>query len=96
MIESLSAQIALLAFAAAIVAGLCAGNSPATVLTRALVAMVVALLAGKLAAWTIKLILRDHLRQKKLAVDKTHLASVKASEGTEPHDDQSNTTVGTE
>jgi hypothetical protein len=96
MIGSLSAQIALLAFAAAIVAGLCAGNTPATVLTRALVAMLVALLAGKLAAWTVKAVLRDHLRHKKLAIDEAHLATVKASEGAGQDDDQSNTTVGTE
>ena len=96
MIGSLSAQIALLAFAAAIVAGLCAGNSPATVLTRALVAMVVALLVGKLAAWAAKAVLCDHLRHRKLAVDQAHLASAEAPEGTGQHDNQSSTTVGTE
>ncbi len=95
MIGSLCAQIALLAFAAAIVAGLYAGNSPTTVLTRALVAMVVALLVGKLAAWTTRLVLRDHLRHKKLAVDKAYLASVKDSEEVEQGNDESNTTVRT-
>jgi hypothetical protein len=96
MIGNLSAQIALLAFAAAIVAGLCAGNSPATVLSRALIAMLVTLPAGRLVAWTTKAVLRDHLRHKKLAIDKAHLDSVKASAEAGPGDDQSNTMVGTE
>jgi hypothetical protein len=96
MIGSLSAQIALLAFAAAIAAGLCAGNSPATVLTRALVAMVVTLPAAKLAAWSTRAVLRDHVRHKKLAIDKVHLASVKATEAAGRHDGHENTTVGTE
>jgi len=76
MVGSLSAQIALLAFAAAIVAGLAAGNSAATVLTRALVAMVAALLVGKLAAGSIKLVLRDHLQRRKLAIDQAHVAAL--------------------
>jgi hypothetical protein len=96
MIGSLCAQIALLAFAAAIVAGLYAGNTPVTVLTRALVAMVVALLIGKLAGWTNRLVLHDHLRRKKLAIDQAHLDAAREAEGTEAEDDQSGTKVGTE
>lgn len=74
MVGSVTAQIALLAFALAIVVGLYAGNSPATVLARALVAMVVALGVGTLAGWTIKLVLRDHLQCKKVAIDQAHVA----------------------
>jgi len=72
MIGSISAQVALLAFAAAIAAGLYAGNSAVTVLMRAMVAMVIALLAGKLAGWTTKLVLRDYLQRKKLRIDQSH------------------------
>ena len=75
MIGRISAQIALLAFAAAIVAGLCAGNSPAVVLQRALVAMFVGLLVGKLVGWTTKLALRDHLQRKKAVIDDGHKAT---------------------
>jgi hypothetical protein len=83
MLGNISAQVALLAFAAAIVAGLFVGNSPATVLIRALVAMFVALLVGKLASWAIKLVLRDHLQRKKLAIDQAHssVAQPSAPEG---------------
>ena len=95
MIGSVSAQIALLAFAAAIIAGLAAGNSPTTVLTRALVTMFVALMVGKLVAWTTKLILRDHLQHRKLAIDKAHLASLQRSEPAKQSGDESNTTVRT-
>jgi hypothetical protein len=75
MVGSISAQIALLAFAAAVFAGLYAGNSAATVLLRALVAMLVALLVGKLAGWTTKLVLRDYSQRKKLAIDQSHSAT---------------------
>ena len=76
MIGSISAQIALLAFAAAIIAGLSAGNSSMTVLLRALAIMFLALVVGKFAAWSTKLVLRDHLQKKKLAVDKAHVAVI--------------------
>ena len=59
MIRTIGAQIALVAFAAAILAGLYAGNSPVTVLTRALLAMIVALFVGQAVAWSIKLVLRE-------------------------------------
>ena len=69
MVGSISAQVALLAFAAAILAGLYAGNSPVTVLTRALVALLVALLVGKLASWAIKQVWHDHVQRKQLAAE---------------------------
>lgn len=84
MINSIAAQIALLAFALAIVAGLAAGNSPATVLTRALIAMFVGMSIGKLVAWTSKLVLRDHLQHKKRAIDEAHDAAAKPSEESVP------------
>lgn len=90
MTSSLSAQIALLAFAAAIAAGLYAGNSTATVLIRALIAMFVGFGVGKLASWTGKLVLRDHLQRKKLAIDRAQGASEDASQPQQP-DKQSQT-----
>jgi len=80
MIQTIGAQIALVAFAAAILAGLCTGNSPATVLTRALTALVIALFVGQGVAWTIKLVLRDHLRKRKLAVDREHITALRSAD----------------
>ena len=84
MVGSISAQIALLAFAAAIVAGLSAGNSPVTVLTRALIAMCIALFVGRLTAWSTKLVLRDHLQRKKRAIDEAHIAAGTEAEPEKP------------
>ena len=69
MIGSISIQVALLAFAAAIVAGLYAQNSAAVVLQRALVALLVGLVVGKIVAWSTKLVLRDHLQRRKYGID---------------------------
>lgn len=79
MISNLSAQIALLAFAGAILSGLYAGNSPTTVLGRALAAMLAALLVGQLAAWAAKLALRDHLQRRKMAIDREHTEANKTA-----------------
>lgn len=78
MLGSVSAQVGLLAFAAAIVAGLYAGNAPATVLTRALAAMLVGFLVGRLVCGAIRLVLRDHLQRKKRAIDQSHAPSTEA------------------
>ena len=75
MIGRISAQVALLAFAAALLAGLCAGNSATVVLERALIAMFVGLVVGMLASWTGKVVLRDHLQRKKLTPEKPHGAN---------------------
>ncbi|MFQ5807130.1 MAG: hypothetical protein ACE5I3_11840 [Phycisphaerae bacterium] len=84
MIGSISVQVALLAFAAAIVAGLSAGNSAVLVLQRALIAMLAGLLVGKFVSWTTKLVLRDYLQRKKLAVDQAHRASTESFDSEEP------------
>jgi dsRNA-specific ribonuclease len=84
MIRTIGAQIALVAFAATVLAGLYTGNSSATVLTRALLAMVAALVVGQGVAWAVKLVLRDHLRQRKLAIDREHFAALEDSEQEEP------------
>ncbi len=72
MVRSIGAQLGLLAFAAAILAGLYAGNSPATILIRALLVMAGACAAGQGLGWASKQVLRDHLQRKKLAMDKEH------------------------
>ncbi len=78
MVRSIGAQVALLAFGVATLAGLIAGNSPATVLTRALVALVVGLIVGQGAAWAGKLVIRDHLQRKKHAIDHEHFEASQA------------------
>lgn len=80
MIGSLSAQIALAAFAFAILGGLYAGNSPMTILQRALLIMAAAALVGQAAGWVAKAILADHLRQKKRGIDERHMAAIRGAE----------------
>jgi hypothetical protein len=77
MTRSIGAQIGLLAFAVALVAGLYAGNSATVALTRALLAMVLGLFLGQMIGWGAKAVLRDHLQKKKLAIDSEHVAAVR-------------------
>lgn len=78
MIHSVSAQLACLSFSLAVVAGLRAGNSFLTVLTRALVAMIVALVIARVVAALGALVIREHLVNRKLDIDRAHLAAVAA------------------
>jgi hypothetical protein len=82
MVQSIGAQIGLLAFAAAILAGLLAGNSPSGILFRALLAMLGGATVGQLASWTAKLVLRDYLQRRKLEVDRAHIEAMRALPGT--------------
>ncbi len=90
MVRSLGAQLGLLAFTVAIVAGLNVGNSPTTILIRALLAMLAAYVLGKAVAWTGSIMLRDHLQRRKLSIDRAHneavreLAAQPAAEPTAP------------
>jgi len=77
MVRGIGAQIGLLAFAVAVLAGLYSGNSVTVTLTRALVAMVIGSLVGQVAGWTAKLVLRDHLQRKKVEIDREHLAALR-------------------
>ncbi len=72
MVSSASVQVGLLAFALAIAAGLYSGNSATTVLSRALVAMVVGLVAARLAGGAMRLVLREYLQQKKYEIDRRY------------------------
>lgn len=78
MVRSIGAQIGLLAFAVAIIAGLSVGNSPTTILIRALLIMLAACVLGQLVGWTGKLVLRDHLQKKKLEIDRAHREAIRA------------------
>lgn len=82
MVGGLSAQIGLLAFAVAIIAGLSTGNSAVTILLRAIISMFAALLVAQLAAWCAKQILRDHLQKSKRSIDEAHIAALRE------HDDE--------
>lgn len=78
MIGTLSSQVGLLAFAMAIFAGMYAGNSPFTILTRALLIMVGAGTVGHIAAGAARVVLREYLQSRKVAIDREHLDAAKA------------------
>jgi hypothetical protein len=84
MIKGIGAQIGLLAFGAAILAGLWAGNSPTTVMLRAVAALIIAFGVGQFGAWAVKLILADYLREKKLQIDREHIEALKSIREHEP------------
>lgn len=84
MLQTISAQIALLTFALAVVAGVVAGNSPITILTRGLISMIVALLVGQIAAAVCKAVLRDYLQKRKHGMDLAHVASLNAVMAEQP------------
>jgi hypothetical protein len=79
VVRRIGAQIALLAFSLAILAGLYAGNQPGTILTRAWIALLLGLLLGQAAAWTGKAVLRDFLRQRKVELDRKHFDALRAA-----------------
>jgi len=81
MVRSLGAQIGLLVFAVALIAGISAGNPVTVVLTRALIALVLGALLGQAAGWTAKLVLREYLQRQKIAIDHEHLTAIRALMG---------------
>ncbi len=76
MSRSLPSRIALLAFSVAVVAGLRAANSAATVLWRALAAMFVAYVVGELALWASRQVVREHVQRRKWETDKRHVEAL--------------------
>jgi len=84
MVRNTGAQLGLLAFTVAILAGLYAGNSVLLVLTRALFALLLGAVIGQLAGWAAKAVLRDHLQKKKLQIDRAHIEAVRALAGEAP------------
>lgn len=79
MIGRFGSQLALLAFAGALVVGIAVGNAPSTVLIRALTVMVVALFVGQLVGWTSRLVIRDHLQNRKAQLDREHVEATRAA-----------------
>lgn len=80
MVGNVGAQVALLAFAVAIMAGLQAGNGVVTILTRAIVCMFVASFVGQVVAWMAKLVLRDVFQARKIKMDQAHVEALEAIE----------------
>jgi len=78
MVQSLGAQVGLLAFAVGLIAGLYAGNDAGTTLIRALLAMIAGAAIGQMAGWMAKLVLRDYLQRKKRQIDREHIEAVRA------------------
>lgn len=79
MTRIVAAQMGLLAFACAIFAGLYAGNSATTIMSRALLALLAGVLVGQSAALVGKLLLREHLQRRKTSIDKAHVAAMSAA-----------------
>lgn len=82
MVRSLGAQLGLLAFAVAIAAGLYAGNSPTTILFRALLSLLLGCAVGQTVGWMGKLALREYFQRRKLNIDKAHQVAVTAAKST--------------
>ena len=78
MIRTMGAQIGLLAFTVAIVAGIYVGNPGTVVLLRGLLALLLGALIGQAVGWTAKLVLRDHLQRRKLRIDREHFEAIRA------------------
>ena len=72
MTRIIAAQLGLFAFGVTVCVGLFVGNSFSTVVTRALTAMIVVAMTGYLAGWAGRIILRDHLLQRKLKIEREH------------------------
>lgn len=86
MVQRIGAQIALLSFALAVLAGLAVGNPPTTILLRALAALFIGLLVGQFCAWTSKLVVRDHLLRRKIEIDRAHTAHMLEMNRPDPDD----------
>jgi hypothetical protein len=94
MTRRIAAQIALLAFACALVAGLIRGNSATTVLSRALLALVAGFAIGQVAALTARVLIRDHLQRRKVAIDRAHVAALSGPAGSAEIEGTSNQEAG--
>jgi divalent metal cation (Fe/Co/Zn/Cd) transporter len=77
MVGSLGAQIGLLAFTIALLAGTLVGNTPTVVLLRALGALVIGAVVGQAAGWAAKQVLREYLQKRKSEIDRRHFAEMR-------------------
>jgi hypothetical protein len=80
MVGNVGAQVGLLAFAIAVIAGLSAGNAPVTILTRALVGMFAAALVAQVVAWAARSVLREHLQSRKVKIDHDHYQALRTED----------------
>ncbi len=80
MTRTIGAQLGLLAFGTALVAGLYAGNSVVVILTRALIALVAGALLGQIVGVMARALLRDHLQKRKADIDSEHVRQLQASQ----------------
>lgn len=78
MTQTIGAQLGLFAFAAALLAGLFAGNTAHVTVLRALAVMIAATLVGQLAGAAAKVVLREYLQRHKTQIDREHTASMAA------------------
>ncbi|QOJ14391.1 MAG: hypothetical protein HRU75_06960 [Planctomycetia bacterium] len=79
MQQAIAAQVALLAFSAALVAGLLAGNTPLTILSRSLIVMLGALIVARVVGECARRVLRDHLQKRKVEIDRSHVDGAEAA-----------------
>ncbi len=82
MVRNTGAQIGLLAFAVALLAGIQAGNPVTVVLARAMGALFMGAMVGQCAGLAAKHVLREHLQRRKLVIDRAHLAAMREIVGT--------------
>ncbi len=65
----LAGCFAMAAFAVAILAGLAGGNSPASILLKALIAMIVCYPVGLMIGLAVQRVISDHLEAQQKAID---------------------------
>lgn len=78
MTQTIGAQLGLFAFAAALLAGLFAGNTAHVTVLRALAVMIVATFVGQMVGAAAKVVIREHLQRRKVQIDQEHMASMAA------------------
>lgn len=78
MTRSIAAQVGLLSFGVAVLAGLLAGNGALTILGRGIGALLIGVLLGHVVAAAARTLLREHLLGRKMQIDRDHLAALKA------------------
>lgn len=80
MVQRISAQIGLLAFASAIIVGLWVSNSFETTLLRAIMIMLGSVIVAQFVLAGAKQVVREELQRRKLNIDRAHVSAVRAAE----------------
>ena len=84
-----SGSLALIAFSAAIFAGLWSGNDFSTILTRALWSLVLLLLLGAFFGWMAQIVIDEHIRNSTRQMME-HLPTTSSAQPEEPVSTTSN------